>query len=45
MTIDFILALPMFSKGFDSAMLATNKYSKQMTFIAGKLREEPKNRQ
>ena len=35
--IDFILALPTASEGFDSAMLVTNKYSKQVTFIAGKI--------
>ena len=36
-TIDFILALLTSSKGFDSAMLVTDKCSKQVTFIAGKI--------
>ena len=35
--IDFILALLLSSKGFDSAMLVTDKYSKQVTLIAGKI--------
>ena len=36
-TIDFILTLPTFSKGFDSAMSVTDIYSKQVTFSAGKI--------
>ena len=36
-TIDFILALPTFPKGFDSAMSVTDKYTKQVTFIARKI--------
>ena len=36
-TIDFILALPITSKSFDSTMSVTDKYSKRVTFIAGKI--------
>ena len=35
-TMDSILALPMSSEGFDSAISVTNKYSKYITFISGK---------
>ena len=41
-TIYFILALPMSSKGFDSAMLVTDKSCKRMTFIAKKILWEVK---
>ena len=41
-TTDFILALLTSFKGLDSAMLFTNKYSKQVTFIARKIAWEAK---
>ena len=40
--IDSILALPTASKGFNSAMLVTDKYNKQVTFIVGKISWEAK---
>ena len=41
-TINFILALPTSSKGFDSVMLFIDKYNKQVTFIARKIAWEAK---
>ena len=36
-TIDLILVLPTSTKGYDLAMLITNKYNKQATFISEKI--------
>ena len=35
-TIDFILALPLSDKGFDAAMSTSDKFTKRVTFTAGK---------
>ena len=35
-TIDFILALPLSEKDLDAAMSATDKFTKRVTFVAGK---------
>ena len=35
--VDFILALLMFFESYDSAMLVTDKYNKQVTFTARKI--------